>query len=80
MDFLETSLVDFWRCLNQHNVSYIVVGGFAVNFHGYERFTGDVDLYMMTKLKTARNSEELMQILEWGIMSLLKPCNSFPVG
>ncbi len=46
MDFLETTLVDFWRCLNQHSVRYIVVGGFAVNFHGYERFTGDVDLYL----------------------------------
>jgi predicted nucleotidyltransferase len=32
------------RALNDEVVQYIVVGGLAVNAHGYERFTQDVDL------------------------------------
>ncbi len=32
------------RALNDAKVQYIVVGGLAVNAHGYERFTHDVDL------------------------------------
>jgi len=32
------------RVLNDEDVQYIVVGGLAVNMHGYERFTQDVDL------------------------------------
>jgi len=32
------------RALNDAGVRYIVVGGLAVNAHGYERFTRDVDL------------------------------------
>ena len=32
------------RALNDAQVKYLVVGGLAVNAHGYERFTKDVDL------------------------------------
>ncbi len=32
--------------LNKNNVHYIVVGGYAVNFHGYRRTTGDIDLWI----------------------------------
>src|SRR6185295_3591193 len=29
----------------QHQVEYLVVGGYAVAFHGYPRFTRDLDLF-----------------------------------
>jgi hypothetical protein len=32
------------RALNEAQVQYLIVGGLAVNAHGYERFTNDVDL------------------------------------
>ena len=32
------------RALNEANVQYLIVGGLAVNAHGYERLTVDVDL------------------------------------
>jgi len=32
------------RALNAANVQYLIVGGLAVNAHGYERLTRDVDL------------------------------------
>ena len=32
------------KALNDAEVQYLVVGGLAVNAHGYERFTHDVDL------------------------------------
>ena len=32
------------RALNEANIRYLVVGGLAVNAHGYERFTHDLDL------------------------------------
>ncbi len=35
-------LVEF----NRNNVEYLVVGGYAVNFHGYSRTTGDIDLWI----------------------------------
>src|ERR1035437_234602 len=32
------------KALNDAQVQYLIVGGVAVNAHGYERFTKDVDL------------------------------------
>lgn len=37
---------DFIELLNKHKVQYILVGGVAVFSHGYERSTGDVDLWI----------------------------------
>jgi hypothetical protein len=31
---------------NAHGVEYLVVGGFALAFHGAPRFTGDLDLFV----------------------------------
>lgn len=32
--------------LQTHKVDYMLVGGYAVNFHGYERNTSDLDIWM----------------------------------
>ena len=31
---------------NDHRVSYMIVGGYALAFHGAPRFTGDIDIYV----------------------------------
>lgn len=51
MDINDASFLDFWQILNQYNVRYILVGGFATNFHGFQRFTGDVDIYLEDTLE-----------------------------
>ena len=33
-------------CLNRAGVEYLLVGGFAVNFYGYHRFTEDIDFWI----------------------------------
>jgi len=37
---------DFIAALNQSNVRYLLVGGYAVVFHGYGRTTGDMDIWV----------------------------------
>ena len=39
------SLEKVLALFNQHQVEYLVVGGYAVAFHGYPRFTRDLDLF-----------------------------------
>ena len=36
---------DFLRLLEEHRVDYMIVGGYAVAFHGYPRFTKDIDIF-----------------------------------
>jgi predicted nucleotidyltransferase len=46
MDVLEEELLKFWKALNDHQVRYIMVGGFATRFHGFNRSTDDLDLWL----------------------------------
>jgi hypothetical protein len=35
----------FCSLLNKHNVEYMIIGGLAVNYHGFQRATGDIDIW-----------------------------------
>ena len=37
---------DFISQLNNHDVNYILVGGYSVILHGYSRTTGDMDIWV----------------------------------
>jgi hypothetical protein len=37
---------DFLQALNNQQVEYLLVGGYAVIFHGYSRTTGDMDIWV----------------------------------
>jgi hypothetical protein len=37
---------EFLECLNRAEVEYLLVGGFAVNYYGYHRFTEDIDFWI----------------------------------
>jgi predicted nucleotidyltransferase len=45
---------EFLQLLNAHGVKYVVVGGYAVNFHGYVRFTGDLDVFVALSNESAQ--------------------------
>jgi len=40
--------IEFLRQLNLGGIRYLVAGGVAVNIHGVERLTGDIDLILET--------------------------------
>ncbi len=37
---------EFCALLNARNVDFLIVGGYAVAFHGAPRFTGDLDIFV----------------------------------
>jgi hypothetical protein len=37
---------EFLRLLSAHGVEYVLVGGYAVGFHGYARATNDLDIWI----------------------------------
>jgi hypothetical protein len=41
-----TEFSELLRLLNDHEVRYLVVGGYAVSYRGYPRTTGDLDLWI----------------------------------
>lgn len=54
--------------LNAHNVDYVIVGAYALAFHGAPRFTGDIDIFVKPDTK---NAESILAALkEFGFDSL----------
>lgn len=43
---LDPDFEDFIKLLNQYEVAYMVVGGYALAFHGKPRYTGDLDIWI----------------------------------
>jgi hypothetical protein len=46
---------------NAHSVEYMIVGGYALAFHGAPRFTGDLDIFVRP---TAQNARRILGALE----------------
>lgn len=65
---LSKDLREFVALLNAKNIDYLVVGGFAVGWHGYMRFTADIDFLISTR---PGNAELVVEALkEFGFASL----------
>ena len=43
---------EFLRLLNANHVSYLIVGGYAVGFHGHPRATADIDIWIPMRRET----------------------------
>jgi hypothetical protein len=37
---------EFLKLLNAHRVKYLLIGGYAVAYHGYPRATADMDVWV----------------------------------
>ena len=59
---------DFIQTLNDNGVQYLVIGGYAVAFHGHPRFTKDLDIWIWMEKD---NATRMIQALDqFGFASL----------
>lgn len=61
MDIFDEDILNLWRCLESNHVRYIMIGGFAINLHGYSRTTKDIDIWIEDTLE---NRKKLRQALK----------------
>jgi hypothetical protein len=45
---------EFIALLSENNVRYLVVGGYAVAFHGHPRYTKDLDVWIEASSETLK--------------------------
>jgi predicted nucleotidyltransferase len=50
---VQKDLREFIELMNSHGVDYVIVGGHAVAYHGYPRFTGDMDFFVRASAENA---------------------------
>jgi predicted nucleotidyltransferase len=65
---LDPDFEDFIQFLNQYEVDYMIVGGYAMAFHGSPRYTGDLDIWIdISEL----NAEKMLLVIKaFGFSSL----------
>jgi predicted nucleotidyltransferase len=52
---------DFLKLLNSHCVEYLLIGGYAVCYHGYYRNTGDIDFWIALHPENAARMVRLIR-------------------
>lgn len=58
---IQQDFKDLLKCFSEHGVEFIIVGGYALAFHGAPRFTGDLDLFIHP---TPANAQRVMRALD----------------
>ena len=58
---LSKDLREFVELLNSAKIKYLIVGGHAVAFHGYPRFTGDTDFFVESSRSNANALEQVLR-------------------
>ncbi len=61
MDIFDETIINLWLAFKLQKVAYIMVGGFAVNLHGFSRTTGDVDIYLKDTLENRKQLRAALQ-------------------
>ena len=67
---LNQDFKEFIALLNQHNVQYIVIGGYALAFHGHPRYTKDIDIWIDAKEDNAKRVLDVLRDFGFGSVNL----------
>lgn len=64
---IQSDFRDLLELFNKHKVEYLIVGGYALAFHGAPRYTGDLDIFINA---SADNADRVLNALnEFGFGS-----------
>jgi hypothetical protein len=66
VDIFDEEILKFWKALQDNNVHYIMVGGYATNLHGYQRFTSDLDIWLKDTLENRQLLRKAFKDCEMG--------------
>ncbi len=61
---------DFFKALNQAEVKYILVGGYAVILHGYNRTKGDLDIWVERSQENYKAIQKAFQIFDMPVFNM----------
>lgn len=70
MIHLPPDFKEFLKLLSVHKVEYLIVGGYAVSFHGYPRPTGDIDIWIAVNENNANRMVEVLRAFGFALSDL----------
>lgn len=67
---LQKDLREFIELLNALEVRFVIVGAFAVAYHGYFRYTSDIDLFIDSSFENATRIFRAVEQFGFGDLKL----------
>jgi predicted nucleotidyltransferase len=67
---LPADFKEFLRLLGHHGVRYLLIGGYAVNYYGYPRATGDIDVWIALDSGNAARMVDVLREFGFGTPEL----------
>ena len=67
---LDQDFKEFIESLNANEVRYLVVGGYAVAFHGYPRYTKNIDIWIELEPANAKRVIAALKQFGFGMLDL----------
>ena len=55
---------EFLQLLNSKEIEYLVIGGYAVGYHGYPRATGDMDVWTAINDNNALKMANALKVIK----------------
>ena len=67
---IQQDFKELLELLNAHNVEYMIVGGYALAFHGAPKYTGDIDVFVRPDKENARQIMKALDEFGFGSVGL----------
>ena len=67
---IQKDFKELLELLNKHNVAFMIVGGYALAFHGSPRYTGDIDIYVRPTRDNAARIIDSLKDFGFGSLGL----------
>jgi hypothetical protein len=67
---VEKDFEELLELFNKHKVKYCIVGAYAVGFHGYPRYTKDMDILIEPSLRNGRKITQALHEFGFGSLDL----------
>jgi hypothetical protein len=78
VDIFDEEILSFWKALQDHQVEYIMIGGYAINLHGYQRFTGDLDIWLKDTRENRHRLRVALSSLDMGDYPMIESMQFVP--
>ncbi|OCX54160.1 hypothetical protein BEL04_07795 [Mucilaginibacter sp. PPCGB 2223] len=78
MDIFDQEILNFWKALQDNTVKYILIGGYAINLHGYQRFTGDLNIWIKDSSENRRALRKAFRACDMGDYPMIERMQFVP--
>jgi len=75
---MNEQIVAIWNSFFENKVKYITIGGFAVNIYGYNRNTGDIDIYLEDTIENRINLRKALNSINLGDFETIETMQFIP--